>query len=233
MIAVRRSLRGLTLVEAMVAVAIFGIVTTLVYGGFAQTMRNKRRVEEQADRAHVIRVAMERMVRELSMAYVSVHVNPNPQLRAMLTIFHGYRYGRGSRIDFTSFSHRRLYRDAHESDQNELSYFLAQHPEHRDRRVLARREQRRIDDQPDRGGQITILVDDVREFRLEYLDGITLDWVEDWDAAPTGTQPNRLPLQVRIRLSVPSVIDRSRSETYVTRAVLPITWAINHAVYNP
>jgi general secretion pathway protein J len=229
----KRTLLGLTLVEAMVAVAIFGIVTTLVYGGFVQTMRNKQRIEEQADRSHVIRVAMERMVRELSMAYVSVHVNPNPQLQAMLTAFHGYRYGRGSRIDFTSFSHRRLYRDAHESDQNELSYFLAEHPDDPRRRVLARREQRRIDDQPDRGGQVTILVEDVRDFQLEYLDGLTLEWVDEWDASPTGSQPNRLPIQVRIRLSVPGIIHRSRVETYVTRAVLPITWALNHAVYNP
>jgi type II secretory pathway component PulJ len=37
----------------MVAVTILGIVTTVVYGGFSQTMRNKRRIEDQSDRAHV------------------------------------------------------------------------------------------------------------------------------------------------------------------------------------
>lgn len=225
--------RGMTLIEAMVAVTILAVITTIVYGGFSQTMRNKTRVEQQSDRAHVVRVAMERMVRELSMAFVSVHVNPNPQLQSQLTAFHGYRQNRGSRIDFTSFSHRRLYRDAHESDQNELSYFLARHPEHRDQRVLARREQRRIDADPDRGGEVTILVEDVRELQLEYLDSLTLEWVDAWDAAPNGTQANRLPMQVRIRLVVPGVIDPRRDEVYTTRAVIPITWALNHAVYNP
>jgi general secretion pathway protein J len=229
----RPTLRGMTLIEAMVAVTILAVVTTLVYGGFSQTMRNKRRVEEMGDRAQVVRVAMERMVREISQAYVSVHVNPNPTLQSMLTCFHGYREGRASRIDFTSFSHRRLYRDAHESDQNELSYFVARHPEHRDRRVLARREQRRIDAEPDRGGQITILVEDVEDFHLEYLDPSTLDWVEDWDATPTGPQANRLPVQVRISLEIPGMIDRRHTERYVTRAAIPITWALNHAVYNP
>lgn len=227
------ALDGMTLVEVMVAVTILAIVTTLVYAGFVQTMRNKRRVEEQSDRAHVIRVAMERMVRELSQAYVSVHVNPSPSLQAMLTCFHGYRHGRASRIDFTSFSHRRLVRDANESDQNELSYFVARHPDEPDRRVLARREQRRIDDQPDRGGAISILVDDVEDFRLEYLDPQTAEWVDSWDAAPTGTHPNRLPMQVRITLEVPGMRERRRTERYVTRAVIPIRYAINHAVYNP
>jgi general secretion pathway protein J len=223
----------MTLIEAMIAITILGIVTTLVYGGFAQTMENKRRVEAQGDRAQVVRVAMERMVRELAQAYVSVHVNPNPQFQTMLTCFHGYREGRASRVDFTSFSHRRLYRDAHESDQNELSYFVARHPDGRDRRVLARREQRRIDAEPDRGGQITILVEDVEDFQLEYLDPQTLDWLDEWDATPAGGQANRLPVQVRITLALPGLIQRSRTERYVTRASIPITWALNHAVYNP
>lgn len=224
---------GMTLIEAMIAVTILSIVTTLVYGGFSQTMRNKTRVEEQSDRAHVIRVAMERIVRELSQAFVSIHVNPNPSLQASLTCFHAYRQGGGSRIDFTSFSHRRLYRNAHESDQNELSYFLARHPEERDQRVLVRREQRRIDAEPDRGGQLTILVEDVRSFQLEFLDPQTMDWVDSWDAAPNGSQANRLPYQVRIQLEVPGVVDPRNEERYTTRAAIPITWALNHAVYNP
>jgi general secretion pathway protein J len=228
---VNRARQGMTLVEAMVAITILSIVTTLVYGGLSQTMRNKARVEAQLDRSHVIRIAMERMTRELSQAFVSVHVNPSPQRQAMLTCFHGYRHGRGSRIDFTSFSHRRLYRDAHESDQNELSYFLARHPEHVDQRVLARREQRRIDAEPDRGGQITIMIEDVAEFELEYFDSVSLDWIDAWDAAPNGTHANRLPAQVRIRLEVPGVVDPRRTQRFVTRAAIPITYALNHATY--
>ena len=44
------------------------------------------------------------------------------------TAFVGTDSGNGSRIDFTSFSHQRLYRDAHESDQNELSYYIDDDP---------------------------------------------------------------------------------------------------------
>lgn len=226
-----RSRRGMTLIEAMIAVLILSIVTTLVYGGFSQTMRNKAAVESQTDRAHVVRVAMERMVHELASAFVSVHVNPSPTLRSMLTCFHGYREGRGSRLDFTSFAHRRLYRDSHESDQNELSYFLATNPDDHDLRVLARREQRRIDDEPDRGGQTTILVEDVRGFQLEYLDPATMEWTDAWNAAPDGTHPNRLPLQVRITLEVPGIVHPDRTQRFVTRANVPMSFAINHAVY--
>lgn len=230
---VRRRALGMTLVEAMVAITIFAAVATMVFGGFSQTMRNKERVERLSDRSHVIRIALERMVRELSMAFVSIHVNQNAQLISMRTIFHGRREGRAARLDFTSFSHRRLFRDAHESDQNELGYFVADvRNEDGDRvRCLVRREARRIDDDPEEGGQVTVMVEDVNDFELEYLDPQNADWVDRWDS--TGSEQNRLPMQVKIRLTVPSLIHPRREEVYATRAVIPITWALNHAVYNP
>ncbi len=228
-----RALEGMTLIEAMVSITILSIVSVMVFGGFEQTMRNKSRVEAQADRAHVVRVAMERMARELQSGFVSMHVNASSQLASMRTIFHGRREGRGSRIDFTSFSHRRLYRDAHESDQNELAYFVASHrgEDRHTHSVLVRREAVRIDDQPEEGGQQMILVEDVREFELDYFDSASLSWVDGWDT--TGSELNRLPAQVRIRLVVPSLVDPDDDETYATRVSIPITYALNHAVYNP
>jgi general secretion pathway protein J len=226
-----RSRRGMTLVEIMVAITILAIVSTVVFGGFSQTMRNKRRIEEQADRAHVIRVAMERMVSELSMAYVSAHRPVDPALQVMNTCFIGGRGRRGHRIDFTSFSHRRLYRDAHESDQNELSYFLTENPDERDQLVLARREQNRIDDDPQRGGTIQVLVEDVIDFQAEYLDATTGLWTESWDTQNLTDQPNRLPAQVKLLLTVRDDTSPNGRRTYVTRAQPMINWAVNHAAY--
>ena len=222
----------MTLVEVLVAVTILGMVATVVFGGFSQTMRNKRRIEEQADRAHVVRVALERMVAELSMAYVSIHVNPNPALQTMNTCFIGGRSGRGHRIDFTSFSHRRLYRDAHESDQNELSYFITEHPDERSMLVLARREQNRVDDDPQTGGVTQILVEDVLELEMEYFDSTTSLWTDTWDTRSVTAQPNRLPTQVQIRLTLRDETAQGGRRVFGTRASPMITWGLNHAVYN-
>ena len=62
--------RGFTLIEVMVAVAILGLVGTLVYQGFAQTALNKARVETDVDFYRTVNLALERMAREISMAYV-------------------------------------------------------------------------------------------------------------------------------------------------------------------
>ncbi len=225
-----RGRAGMTLIEVMVAMTLFAAVGALVYGGFAQTSRAKKTLEAQLDRYHELRMAMERMVRELSMAYVSTHINITPSLQGMRTTFVGKDSGFGDRIDFTSVSHTRVYRDAKESDQNEISYFLTDAPDGHGK-VLARRMQSRPDDKPEQGGRVEVLLTDVVEFELEYLDSATWEWVESWDAMAGVSQTNRLPTQVKIRITIPSIADPDKRESYVTRASLPMTWAFNHARY--
>jgi general secretion pathway protein J len=222
---------GVTLVEAMVAIGILAVVSALVWGGFSQTSRNKQRMERALDHYLVVTSALDRMQRELSMAYVSAHVNGNPSLQVMNTAFVGKDRGGGDRIDFTSFAHRRLFRNARESDQCEISYFVARHPDRNDVRVLARREDQRIDDDPRAGGVVQILVENVEDFQVEYLDPSTGEWVDTWDTTQAIGQPNRLPTQVKLSLTVTDWIDASREQTFATRAALPITWGLNHAAY--
>jgi general secretion pathway protein J len=223
---------GFTLIEVMVAMAIISIVATLIYSGFSQTSQNKRRVEAELDRYHEIRMGLERMTRELSMAFVSANINTqNPGLIVVRTCFVGKDSGKGSRIDFTSFSHQRLYRDAHESDQNELSYYMGDDPDNSGKAAIIRREQRRIDDDPLQGGQAQVLIHNVEKFELGYLEPLTFQWLTTWDTVQATMQPNRLPMQVRIKITIPNVLGKGRSQTFVTRTYLPMQYALNHSIY--
>jgi general secretion pathway protein J len=224
---------GMSLIEVMISVVILAIISTLIYSGFVQTSRNKTRVEGQTDRALEVTGALERMVRELQSAYVSAQINPSPSLQVVRTAFLGTDRGSRDRIDFTSFSHQRLYRDAKESDQNELSYFIARDPDASDRRVLVRREQARIDDDPLKGGTLQVVLHDVDTLELEYLDPITNEWVRTWDTVQGTGQPNRLPAQVKITLGVVSIDGRRRTQKIGTRVSLPIRYGLNHAIYTP
>jgi general secretion pathway protein J len=228
----RRGTAGLTLIEVMVAVTILAIVATLMYGGFAQTSRNKSRVERQTDRVLAITSTLERMSRELQSAYVSAQLNPSPSLQVVRTAFVGKDQGERDRLDFTSFAHQRLYRDAHESDQCELAYFLTRDPDARGAWVLARRQQSRVDDDPLEGGRVEVALRGVRGLQLEYFDPVINDWTSSWDTMQAAGQPNRLPAQVKIVLTVDSDDGRSTVK-YATRVSLPIRWALNHATYNP
>lgn len=225
--------RGFTLLEIILAVSVLALVGTMVYGGFSQTALNKARVEEDVDQSRIVHMALDRMVRELTMAFVSTHVNPSLDLRVVETAFIGKDNGKDDRIDFTSFSHRRLYRNARESDQNEISYFVTEDPDEPGEQVLARREQNRIDKDPRRGGKSQILVENVEEFNLDYFDPLLSDWVRTWDTEDILAQPNRLPSQVRIRLTVKDPRHRGKTQTFGTRVSIPLNYALNHANYNP
>lgn len=222
---------GMTLIEIMIAMAILGTIVALVWGAFSQTARHKQRLETDLDREHEIRAGLERIVRDLSMAYTSVQVNPDTSLQPMITAFILKQDGGGSRIDFNSFSHRRLRRDAHESDQTEIGYFVTNDPETPGEDVLARRSQAPIDHDPEEGGLAQILVHNVKSLSLSVLDPQTLEWQETWDTIGGAMQPNRLPLQVRVTLTVPHPRGTGRDLVYGTRVSMPMQFAINHAVY--
>lgn len=191
--------RGLTLIEVLVAIGVLALVGSLIYGAFDAMGRTRATVEGASERYHQGRGAVSRIAREVQSAFLSLH-RPllNPGLQVSQTIFKGTQGGSQDRLDFTSFSHRRLGFGSHESDQNELSYFMSTDPD-TGKLDLARRESTVIDKEPTTGGVVQVLAQDVAEFNLEYLDPQTGDWKDSWDS----TQPEnfeRLPKQVRVEL---------------------------------
>src|SRR5436309_16125988 len=124
----RSSNRGLTLLEVMVAVAVLAMVSVLIYGAFDGLSRGKKGLGRLNDRYHEGRATLERIAMEVSTAFLSQHQPIAIQQLRRKTIFSGTNGTPADRLDFTSFSHRRLVKNAHESDQNELSYFGSPDP---------------------------------------------------------------------------------------------------------
>jgi general secretion pathway protein J len=200
----RSSQRGLTLLEVLVSVGILALVSTLIYGAFDGMQKARTGLARIDERYHQGRQAIARMSRELQAAFLSFH---QPQLltAAMRTsLFLGTDSGQSDRVDFVSFSHRRLLRNVHESDQNEISYFMGRDPDKNDKYDLLRREQKEFDVDPTKGGVVSVLCEDVIAFDVQYLEPMTDTWLDAWDSSQaTSTYTfNRLPLQVKVRLDL-------------------------------
>lgn len=195
----RRLLRGFTLIELLVAIAVLSMISILIYSAFAGMKRSREGIQRMGDRYREGRMAMDRITRELSSAYVSAHVPIDQSIVVVKTAFIGTRGTPADRVDFATFSNVRRDRDAHDSDQAEISYFgeadKKQSGTHLVRRVAAR-----PDLKPERGGRVEILATDIDLFDLEYLDPLTGQWTETWDTSQATGQLGRLPLQVRVIL---------------------------------
>ncbi|HEY6559789.1 MAG TPA: prepilin-type N-terminal cleavage/methylation domain-containing protein [Polyangiaceae bacterium] len=222
----RSAARGFTLIELMVAVAIMSMVSVLIYSAFSGLKNSKEGIERVDDRYREGRLAMARISRELQSAYLSAHAI-NPQQAVQQTAFIGTRGTPADRVDFNSFSNRRLDRDSHESDQVEISYFGSRDPKRDSKVDLVRRADTKLDEEPQKGGRIEVLATDIDLFDLEYLDPLSGQWVETWDSTQAAGQPQRMPLQVRVILVLNegrrSSRDRSRATVrFVGKYAIPI-----------
>lgn len=204
--------RGFTLVEVVIAVSILGMIGALTYGTFARAMTGRDRATEITEYYHRVRQAMLRMSREISMAYLSAHRDCEDKRTE--TMFRASGAGGGMRLDFNSFSHYKLRADANESDQNELSYYVDRDPEDSKSTALLRREQARIDEEADEGGDVQVLAKGIERLEFEFYDAKEDRWDDTWDSTHSDYR-DRLPMFVTIRMKVKN--PRGEEETFVTK----------------
>jgi general secretion pathway protein J len=209
---------GFTAVEIMIALTIMAVISSLIYGSFARTFEVRELVTQSQQRYHSIRVALERMAREISMAFVydCRQLDTPTGERRQQTLFKVEHEGKFDRLIFTSFAHLRLYKDVHESDQNVLSYFGEDDPKHNSQNNLMRREKARIDGQPEEGGETQVLCPDIKELKFTFWDEVKNDWVDDWDCSRVERQ-NRLPRLVRITVATADGPDQQLKLSTIAR----------------
>jgi general secretion pathway protein J len=230
----RRSMSAFTLIEVLVAISILAAIAMLIYSAFAGMKRSKEGIERINDRYREGRLAMARMQRELQSAYVSAHEPISPVSAVQKTVFRGTTGSPGDRIDFCSFSHRRLLEDSKETDQAEISYFSGTDPDHPGRIDLLRRVSGKIDLKPNEGGKTEVLATDIDLFKVEYLDAATGQWQDRWDTTQATEQAGRLPLQVKLTLVLNGGARHSSERAMgtirlATKVVIPITKALTFA----
>ncbi|MGH7270412.1 MAG: type II secretion system protein GspJ [Polyangiaceae bacterium] len=221
--------RGMTMLEVIVAIGIMAMVAVLIHGVMTSLARGKTSEAMRSERVHEGREGMQRIVRDLSCAYVSMHVPANPALMTERTAFVGRSASQFDRVDFAAFAHMRTERDSHESDQAEVGYFVLPDPDAPDKQDLVRREQTPIDLDPLKGGVVDVVAEDIEEFSLRYLDPMTSQWVDTWDSTQVTGQPNRLPLEVSIRLVLKGV-GGGVSYDFATKVFLPIQQPLSFGI---
>ena len=210
-----RRARGFTLLEVVIAVGITAMMGALIAAAFQSGYRAKELVEGEADRYRALRTGTDRMVREISAAFVSDHYD-----------FRRYRdqndrpsnfIGTRDRLLFTSMAHQRLYADAKESDQMVVEYYAKSAPTRGGQTLmnLMRREDSLLDERMDRGGTEDVIIEGIKRIDFAYWDSDKKDWVDEWD---TRRIEKKSILPVRVRISIYAVDETGREARYVTQA---------------
>lgn len=180
---------GFTLMEVLVAVGILSMVSAMVYGSVSVTLRSQRLVMKTQEVYHAGRVALTRMSRDLSCAFLSKHVGVME--RVTETIFKGS----DDEVVFTYLCHTRVFPTRPESDQGVVSYFLKSSGGKG--KQLVRKEKAWIDDRPEREGDEQILAEGVKSLDIEYWDREGEDWTDTWKAELEDLEPIIQDAEVR------------------------------------
>jgi general secretion pathway protein J len=202
--------RGLTLVELMIAVAITATLGAMTVGAFAQIDRASQVARAQAERYDAARLALSRMAREVSMAFLSDNYD-HARFRERPSLF----VGREDQLLLSTMAHVRLYQDVRESDQAIVEYTVDADPDGSGEQALFRREKVHLDDEPDRGGRKDLVAGHVVGLAIAYWDQKRGDWAREWSTRSVENS-NALPSRVRFTLEVK--LADGRTERFVTEA---------------
>jgi general secretion pathway protein J len=204
----------------MVAMAVLSMMVASVWQGFRGTLRGIEATEEIQLHYSTIRSGLSRMASEMSMAYLSFNRPLDETVH--YTLFEGRDNFEEDSVTFSAFAHLRLRKDANESDQCVIQYFLAPDAEDPSRTHLYRRESRRLTgDLPERLEEFFpayVLIEDVSVFDVKYWESRNEEWIDEWATMRTDMQPDRLPERVWIRIGV--VDDEGDVEQFNVQTIL-------------
>ncbi len=196
----------------MIATALLASLGLMLLAMFGLIINGQERVRDTRDRLHAARVALNFMARDISMAYLSSHVDEEQRRQTFFD-------GQGDQIDLTTLAHRRLVAERPESDQAEVGYKIGKDRRYPGEAVLIRRLKVPIDDRPGDGGDEDVVAVGVKRLELEYWDARKEDWNNDWQvdfddvvyndpeagaglAEEGGEREAMLPYRVRVTLTV-------------------------------
>ncbi len=193
--------KGFTLIEVLLAVFIASIVLAVLYASFFQIIKAKEKVEEELELYHESRVIFSKMTKDLATAFPRGSVNSeSPDTTS--SYFIAGEEGNNSRLTFTSLS-RRPSKDARESDQTEISYYLQPAEDEPELFALIRRDNPTIG--TDEGWTEYPISERVVGFRVSYLaEASILSDNQELQFEWNSNEQSSLPTAVNINLTMRS-----------------------------
>jgi prepilin-type N-terminal cleavage/methylation domain-containing protein len=211
--------KGFTLLELLLAIAIAAVIITIVNFAFFQSNKNIEAVRTQREAYQTVRIVMDRMVKDLTCAYL-----PSPVLRPAMTALEQSMYRFVGTDDDSSGIDKDTISFTTTTDIGfskvpggicEVDYYLKEMEDRKDVFTLMRRE----DPTPHYGitkaGSEMEIAEDVLGMNIIYIDDTNQE-VKEWDLSKKLT----LPKQVKVTLTMEAGKDKL---TYTATASLPLS----------
>lgn len=203
--------RGFTLMELIVAVGVFALMGVLILGIVSGMFAVSRDTDDVVEANHMARVAIERMTRDLSQAYLSLNQGIEERTK---TLFVGKR----DSLLFCYMGNIPVRAGGLETDQGVIEYRLGGTSDDRQGRKLVRRFKPVLDDDPEDGGEELVIASGIKKLRFEYYDREEESWESDWQADdPLSNQEPGFILPSRVKIYMELYDQRDLVYTFETQ----------------
>ncbi len=226
-----KSNSGFTLLELLIAVGIFAVMSAFVANSIRNGIRAKQRIQTQIDEVSRMRDALRLMERDLNLAYHHLDwekefldkvkkdsqttapggIPPFPQPDATSEVERQdpttQFVGSEDKMNFVTMNNARFQTDKKMADFVEVGYELkpcTSSDGKTSSSCLWRRQSDAVDSDVTKGGNSIVLLENVTEFKLRYLGQGKQDWVSDWNSTPQssdGGTKGKYPNAVEISIT--------------------------------
>jgi type II secretion system protein J len=216
--------RGFTLLEILVAVAIFAAIASILYSSYAGTFRAIEYTESQSEIYNMARIALERMTEDLESAYIPAGVrdpeNEDDILRSI-----GF-FGEDREIDgrdadnikFLSGKHI-VFDDYGKGGKARIAYYIKEHEEE-EGFVLYRSDTGELNNRPDEDSGGLVLCEGLYSVDFMYH-GENGEFYDNWNSSVEPLK-NRLPVMLSIELEFIYGFDNESPIKFMTSVALPL-----------
>lgn len=187
-----KRLAGFTLLELLIAVAIFALIGAMAYSGLYQVLRQQEVTEEHAARLADLQKAYRILQRDLEQVIErGIRNEFGDKIDPMVggSGFDGVEFSRAGHANPAGFLRSQIQRVAYVPDQD----------------VLLRRTWRVLDRAQDSLADEEVLVEGLQHFSMRFLDE-TNEWRESWpplqQQTTAGTVSSGLPRAVEVELEL-------------------------------
>ena len=181
-------IKGFTLIEIMVAMAIFAILSLLAYGGLESVIKNKTSTDKELQRIHQLQITMMNFHRDFEqLANREGHDEFGTPLPKLTT------QNDDLLIDFTRTGWRNP-ANLQRSSLQRVAYKL-------DEYSLYRLTWPYVDRALDNQVVETLLIDNIEDVKLRFLNN-NKEWKDDWPDANAAAGNTEQPLAIEITLQM-------------------------------
>ena len=208
-------MRGLTLLEVLVAIAILGIIMGAIYGTYILNVEAIQIARQKGQVYQIARIVLDRMTRDLESAFIEVDL---PDKQIQLGIIGEDRETDGKaddRLDFTTLTHLPPNEMSPRTDLCEVGYQLVEDSEN-EGFILYRRDDGIPDDDLTDGGFSHDLIKGITGLDITFQNTHGEEF-DNWNTIK-GEPENGLPSLITIRLTIK---DEEGQEHLFTTSIHP------------